>query len=178
MPEFIAKCFSLLALFSTSAFAETRQADAWIEMSDMCETIVFDQDEAAFDGFAPADPLVNVQGLREMAVAHASSSLVASAVNDGREWFLCIIASHPKLEVKNAGAVIGTWAGIQFRRSKELGNETVVFDDQSTFAPVRVRCGYKDNITVVMAFQIDGEFRVGVTNRLPSQVANPCQSER
>ena len=178
MPELIVKCFFLLTLFSASAFAETRQADAWIEMSDMCETIVFDQDEAAFDGFAPADPLVNVQGLREMAVAHASSSLVASAVTDESEWFLCVVASSPKLEVKNAGAVIGAWTGTQFLRVKEPGNEAVVFDDQSTFAPVRVRCGDKDNIAVVMAFEIDREFRVGVTNRLPSQVANPCQSER
>ncbi|MEM6410459.1 MAG: hypothetical protein AAF683_02860 [Pseudomonadota bacterium] len=147
-------------------------------MSDMCETIVFEQNEAAFDGFAPANPLINVQGLREMAVAHASSSLVAGAASDGSEWFMCIVASNPKLEVKNAGAVIGTWTGTQFRRSQELGNEAVVFDDQSTFAPVRVRCGDKDNIAVVMAFEIDGEFRVGVTNRLPSQVANPCESER
>lgn len=147
-------------------------------MSDVCETIVFDQDEAAFDGFAPADPLVNVQGLREMAVEHRSSSLVASAVTDGSEWFLCIVASNPKLEVKNAGAVVGTWVETQFRRSQELGNEAVIFDDQSTFAPVRVRCGDEDNIAVVMAFEIDSEFRVGVTNRLPSQVASPCQSER
>lgn len=147
-------------------------------MSDICETIVFDQDEADLDGFAPADPLVNVPGLREMAVAHASSSLVASVVTDESEWFLCIVARSPKLEVKNAGAVVGAFTGTQFRRSKEPGNEVVVFDDQSTFAPVRVRCGGKDNLAVIMAFAIDGEFRVGVTNRLPSQVANPCRSEQ
>lgn len=147
-------------------------------MSEICETIVFDQDEAAFDEFASADPLVNVQGLREVAVAHESSSLVASAVTDESEWFLCVVASSPRLEVKNAGAVIGAWTGAQFRRVKEPGNEVVVFDDQSTFVPVRVRCGDKDNIAVVMAFEIDGEFRVGVTNRLSSQAANPCRKER
>lgn len=174
MRQFIVIFLLVATSVSTSAFAEPQQADAWLEMSDACETIVFDQDEAVFDGLAPADPLVNVQGLREVAVAHESSSLVASAVTDEKQWFLCIVASNPKLEVENAGAVIGAWSGTQFRRSKEPSNEAVVFDDQSTFAPVRVRCGDRDHIAVVMAFEIDGEFRIGVTNRLPSKVANPC----
>lgn len=174
MRQFIAKCFLLVTFVSTSAFAEPQQADAWLEMSDACETIVFEQDEAVFDGLAQANPLVNVQGLREMAVAHEGSSLVASAVTDERQWFLCIVASNPKLEVKNAAAVIGAWTGTQFRRTQEPGNEAVVFDDKSTFAPVRVRCGDMDNFVVVMAFEINGEFRIGVTNRLPSNVPNPC----
>lgn len=178
MPKLIAGCYLLVTLFSTSAFAEPQQADAWIEMSDLCETTVFEQTEAAFDKFAPARPLINIQGLRELAVAHASSSLIASAVNDGSEWFMCIVASRPELKVKNAGAVIETWTKTQLRRTKEPGNEAVVFDDQDTFAPVRVRCGDMDHIAVVMAFEIDDEFRVGVTSRLPPSVANPCRLER
>ncbi|AXT42540.1 hypothetical protein K4L02_10920 [Phaeobacter inhibens] len=172
--QFIAKFLLVVTIGGTPAFAEPNQAAAWLEMSDACEAIVFNQDESVFDGFAPAEPLVNVQGLREVAVAHESSSLIASVVSDGRQWFLCIVASNPKLEVKNAGAVIGAWSGTQFSRSKESGNEAVAFDDQSTFAPVRVRCGDIDNIAVVMAFETNGEFRIGVTNRLPSKVANPC----
>lgn len=178
MPKLIVTCCFLATFFSAPAFAEPQQADAWNEMSDLCETIVFKQNEAAFDEFAPADPLINVQGLREIAVAHASSSLVASAVTDGSEWFMCIVASRPKLEVKNAGAVIEIWRETQLRRAKKPGNAAVVFDDQATFAPVRVRCGDIDHIAVVMAFRIGDEFRIGVTNGLPSKVANPCQSER
>lgn len=174
MRQLIVKSLLMAATCSTLAFAEPRKTDDWLEMADTCEAIVFEQEEAVFDGLSPASPLVNVQGLHEVAVTDDSSSLVASAVSDGSQWFLCIVASIPKLKVKDAGAVIGAWSGTQFRRSKEPGNEAVVFDDQSTFAPVRVRCGDMGQLAVVMAFAIDGEFRIGVTNRLPSSVPDPC----
>lgn len=162
-------------LFGPPALAQGWQPHDWLEMSDLCEALVFDQDNTAFDGFDPAEPLVRVQGLREMAVTHPRASLIASAVSQDGNWFMCLVAAMPPLQLGEASSLIGFWAGIQYNLVNRPGNKAVVFDTPRTFAPVRVRCGADGQLAVIMAFLNDeGAFRIAVTNRLPSKMEPPC----
>lgn len=164
----------VFAICRSQTFANEGEPHDWLEMSDACEAAVFEQDTTFFDGLTAATPLIGVEGLEEVSVSHPSSSLVASYVSDGSQIFLCIVDSVPRLD-RNMGRVVGHWAGRQFARYNQNPNyEAVVFDDGNTFAPILVRCGADGRLAVVHAFVIEGAFRIGVTNRLPASVRNPC----
>ncbi|WP_299667311.1 hypothetical protein [uncultured Ruegeria sp.] len=174
--RFISQLWTLFwVIFGSSASAETADIDDWFEMSDACEAIVFDQDISVFDDLAPADPLVNVGGLHEVAVFHPDSSPVASAASSEGSWFLCIVAANPPLETWRAGSLIQAWSDRQNQLALSVENQLVAFDDNTTFEPARVHCGENGRLIVVMAFEYEnGEFRIGISNRLPSSVVNPC----
>ena len=157
--------------------ANVMSIQVWLEMSDACEAVITNQTTSPFENLAAAEPLIRVDGLKEMAVRHPSQPLIASAVSDGSNWFLCIVSANPPVEARNAGQLIGAWSLTQFNLVKQAEFTGVVFDDGQTFQPVRVRCGRNGQMTVVLAFSNDsGEFRIGVVNRLPASVSNPCPS--
>ncbi|WP_420586374.1 hypothetical protein [Ruegeria sp.] len=165
----------LSVAFGTSSLAETAETDNWFQMLDACETIVFDQDVSVFDGLESAEPLVNVGGLHEVAVFNPNASLVASAVSSQGSWFMCVIAANPALEPRLAGSLVQAWSETQNQVAQSAENNLVNFNDKTTFNPVRVRCGENERLVVAAAFAYENrEFRMAITDRLPSSVENPC----
>ena len=147
----------------------------WVEMSNLCEAVVRDQITYRLKELEYSEPLINVTGLQEISVKHPTLSLNASAVSDGQEWFMSVISADPAVKVSEAGALIGAWSGVQDSLIQTTEFSGVIFNDGRTFQPVRVQCNENDKMTVVLAFQAESdEFRIGVTNRLPSNVENPC----
>ncbi|WP_166418941.1 hypothetical protein [Cochlodiniinecator piscidefendens] len=165
----------VLSICGASANAQSRELSDWLEMSDVCEALVFDSDDSVFDSFAPAEPIVDYLGYEDVILSHPSSSLVVSAVSHSNHWFLCTVASNPPLDIRDADALKSTWAEIQFNLAQEPNNAAIDFGEGTIFAPVRVRCGAEGKLAVIMAFTIDGEFKIGVNDSLPSRFENPCR---
>lgn len=174
MQRFIVPIFFMFPFFGAPALAETWTANDWFEMSNACEAVIVDQDATVLNGFAPTRSLLNVDGLHELSVARQGSSLRASAVFDGTNWFLCIVVSDPPLHASGAGALIDEWSEAQSLLAERPGNVITSYDDPNLLSTVRVRCRGDGNIATVFAYEADGKFRIGVTDRLPSGVESPC----
>ena len=147
----------------------------WVEMSSLCEAVVRDQITYRLEELEYSEPLISVTGLQEISVKHPILPLNASAVSDGREWFMCVISADPVVKVSEADALIGAWSGVQDNLIQTTEFFGAIFNDGKTFQPVRVQCNEDDQMTVVLAFRAENdEFRIGVTNRLPDNVESPC----
>ncbi|NRB35900.1 MAG: hypothetical protein HRU31_14390 [Rhodobacteraceae bacterium] len=169
----LALVLSVWTCAHASAHAATPEIESWLDMAQICEALVFDQDNTALDGYRPAAPLINVTGLAETAIAHPSTPLIASAVSASGRWVMCIIAAQPPRDANKAGALIGSWAAAQAQLSQAPDNHMMAFEDVSTFAPVRMRCG-DGHMAVIMAFAHDSSsFRLSVTDRLPGSMPSP-----
>ncbi len=165
-----------LLLMSSPVSAGTSEAQPWLEMLDVCETLITDQTEEILDRFPAAKSMINVEPSLERAVRHPSAPLIASAMFNGYEWFLCFVAADPPAKASENGKLIGTITGTLYRQVEQSDDHAVIIDRGNTFAPVRVVCHDENRLISVFAYLSDeGEFRVAATNRLEPGAANPCR---
>jgi len=157
-------------LLGTTAFADTELNKAWIEAMTACEDLISNQSFDGFDGYADVPSLLNIEPQLERAFQHPSIDLIASAINDGSEWFLCVIRGDIS---SDRGGIIWTITGTLARQINENNDYTMVFD--WALAPVRVICRGAGQLTTVLAFYDDDRaFKVVAVGRLPPSVQSPC----
>ena len=157
-----------------AATARNSDEDAWVQMMEVCVTVIADQSDAIMEGFPAATALVNVEPLPERAVRHPDAPVVASAVSDGSQWFMCLVAGDPAVKAAESGGLVRGITGTLAHQISQSNDHAVTM--KHTFAPVRVTCQDAGKMTAAFAFlNSDGEFRVGVVNSLPRDTVNPCQ---
>lgn len=161
-------------LFPCSAVrAEAPSERAWIEMMNVCSTVIRDQSKTIMERYPKATALPDLAPLTQRAVRHPDASVIAKAVYDGSQWFMCIVSGDPAVKATENGALVAWITATLNHQIEEADDLTVVME--GVFAPVRVTCQDQDTFTATFAFPLDdGEFRIAATNTLPSAVGNPC----
>lgn len=173
LPPFLWIFLGLLLLSSGTSRAQNSDEQAWLEMMEVCVLVISEQSDRFMDEFPSATALVNIGPLPERAVRHPGAHVIASAVSDGSQWFLCLVAGDPAIKVAQSGGLIGTITGTLAKQINQSNDHTVVL--KNAFAPVRVTCQDDGRLTATFAVSNkDRELRIAVTNNLPSSVANPC----
>lgn len=162
-----------LATFGTSTFAEGDLGQEWVKVMNACEKLISDQSFDGFQDYVADQSRLNVQPQRERGFQHPKLPLHASAVSDGSAWFLCHITGDTG---SGQGAIIGTLTGALFGQIRDNDDQSMVFEDGKTFAPVRVICRDEGQLTSVFAYLSDKNgLNVAATDRLPNGANNPCQ---
>lgn len=173
MQLFLMASLGWLLLACSAVRAEAPDERAWVEMMEVCSTMIREQSHAVMEGYPAATALLDLAPLPEQAVQHPDASVVANAVSDGSQWFMCIVSGTPAVKAAESGALVAWIAATLNDQIEEADDLAIVME--GVFAPVRVTCQDKGKITATFAFPSDdGEFRIAATNSLPSVMGNPC----
>lgn len=162
-----------IALYGNPAFAEEDLGREWVNAMNACEELVSKQTFASFQEYSEAPSTLNVEPQLERSFQHRVLPLNISTASDGSEWFLCVVTGDTG---DKQGAIIGTVTGTLLAQIRDQENLSMAFDDDKTFAPVRIICRVSGQLTSVFAYYGDKrELRVAAVNRLPNGTNNPCR---
>ncbi len=166
----------LSTIQTTTVSADTLAINPWLEMADVCETVISQQSQSILRQYAPAPKQLNVEGLHEISVHHSTAALIMAAGYVDSKWFLCVVKADYLVNAKDINYLIKAWTTAQHEKINLPEYRSVIIDDGYTIGPARVLCHENGSLSVVFGFSpSENEFRIGAMNRIPSSVPNPCE---
>lgn len=159
-------------LLGSPVLAQTPDAQAWVEMTELCTSVVQDRSDTAMAAYPDADPWYDISGLRDKVVRHPQAPVIAAAAYLYDEVYMCMVVGDPPLAQEASGPVIA--AVLQALRASIDNAGHIAHSFGDILDPARLICGEDGKLVHTQAFFIDGTFRVGVVDSLPRSVDNPC----
>lgn len=172
---------SVLAVGPAMADASIRP---WVQMADLCETVLETQSDKALDAYRPAKADNTSAACKfgdlcshDRAVVNEGGTLELTAVSVASKWIVCTARSITPLSPSEAMGVTKAWEAAQGDAIESGAYALVTLTHKTSINPTAVRC-LKDGRTLVrlaMNFDRVADFRVGAALELPKRVKNPCE---
>lgn len=176
--SFLCMCLGCMCIVASGpAHSNTVNPVIWNKMASSCIYLLSSQNTDALtilgDVTVAPDPMHN--SITLTTVKDADNALKLTATSVGGAVFMCIVEEENAVQNGGNDELIANWRKNQFALNETIPFHFLNFDHPSTINPVLVHCLDHDKIIVVSAFIFDtGQFKVGITDRLPSRHQNPC----